>query len=119
MSDTMIYYRDHSEVSLQAIKWLKSYGCTIQLKKISTITHREVFQLIYLSGLDIQDILINTNKISFLTQKKISRLNCLRFSDSLAFLEHHPELLQDPIILSNEYSLVGFDEQRIKRFLEH
>ncbi|QPS71171.1 ArsC/Spx/MgsR family protein [Lactococcus garvieae] len=118
MRTIMVYYRDNSEVSLQAIKWLKSHNCTIQLRKISTITHREIFQLIYLSELDIPDILNKTNKFSFFAQKKKNKLSCLRFSDGLSFLERHPELLQDPIILSNKYSLIGFNEQKIQGFLQ-
>lgn len=118
MSETIVYYRENSDVSLKAIEWLRIHDCNVRLEKISNITHREIFQLIYLSGLDIPDILNKCHKHSFFIQKKKNKLKHLRFSESLLFLEHHSELLQDPIILSNEYSLIGFDEQQIKHFLQ-
>lgn len=81
------------------------------------ITYREIFQLIYLSGLDVPDILRKSNKYSLLQQKKKRKLNKLRFSESLSFLERHTELLKVPIILSNEKALSGYNEQQIKSFL--
>lgn len=87
------------------------------MKKIETITHREIFQLIYLSGLDIPNILKTSNKFSFLLRKKKLKLSKLRFSEGLIFLEQHTELLELPIVLSNEKALSGYNEQQLKSFL--
>ncbi|WP_285141041.1 ArsC/Spx/MgsR family protein [Lactococcus petauri] len=77
--------------------------------------YREIFRLIYLSGLDIPDILKRSKKFSFLCLR--SKLNKLRFSEGLSFLEQHTELLEIPIVLSDKHAVSGYDEQQIKSFL--
>lgn len=117
MGTVTVYYEGGSYGSIQAINWLQENKLTVQLKRIDTITHREIFQLIYLTGLDIPDI-IKDNKvycIRYVKQKRI--LNKLRFSESLSFLERHSELLQTPIILSDGYALLGYDQEGLKNFL--
>lgn len=116
METITVYYREESEPSLQAINWLKQEAFSLQLKKMETITHRDIFQLIFLLGLDISDLSPLLRKPDLVGNKK-DQLSRLRFSERLTFLEQHPELLQDPIILSNMHSLSGYDEQKIKTFL--
>jgi Arsenate reductase and related proteins, glutaredoxin family len=112
MENITIYYKDKSNSYLQVINWFKEHNITVNLKKINTITQREIFQVIYLSGLDVPDILRNSNKYLFLWKR--NKLNKLRFSESLSFLEHHTELLEVPIILSNKYAILGYDEYRLE-----
>lgn len=115
MENIVIYYKENSESCLQAIQWFNAHDITVDLKRIDTITHREMFQLIYLSGLDIPDILKRSKKFSFLCLR--SKLNKLRFSEGLSFLEQHTELLEIPIVLSDKHAVSGYDEQQIKSFL--
>lgn len=115
MENIIIYYKENSESCLQAIQWFNAHNITVDLKRIDRITHREIFQLIYLSGLDIPDILKRSKKFSFLCLR--SKLNKLRFSEGLSFLEQHTELLEVPIVLSDKHAVSGYDEQQIKSFL--
>lgn len=117
MENIVIYYKENSESCLQAIQWFNAHNITVDLKRIDTITHREIFQLIYLSGLDIPDILKSSKKFSFRCLRSKSKLNKLRFSEGLSFLERHTELLEVPIILSDKHAVSGYDEQQIKSFL--
>lgn len=116
MENIKIYYEKNSEDSLQAIQWFNEHNIKVDLKRIDTITHREIFQLIYLSGLDIPNILKKTNKFSLLSLRNKSKLKKLRFSDGLYFLELHTELLEVPIIFSNKHAISGYDEQKLKSF---
>lgn len=115
MENITIYYKENSEDCLQTIQWFKEHDIIVDLKRIDTITYREIFQLIYLSGLDIPDILKRSKKFSFLCLR--SKLNKLRFSEGLSFLELHTELLEIPIVLSDKHAVSGYDEQQIKSFL--
>lgn len=115
MENITIYYKENSEDFLQTIQWFKEHDIIVDLKRIDTITYREIFQLIYLSGLDIPDILKRSKKFSFLCLR--SKLNKLRFSEGLSFLELHTELLEIPIVLSDKHAVSGYDEQQIKSFL--
>lgn len=117
MENIVIYYKENSESCLQAIQWFNAHNITVVLKKIDTITHKEIFQLIYLSDLNISDVLKRGHKYSFFLQMKKSKLSKLRFKDSLLFLERHTELLEAPIVLSNKHSLSGYNEKKIKEFL--
>lgn len=117
MGSITIYYKDNSQPCVQAIDWLEKHQFTVDRKRIETITHREIFQLIYLSDVDIPDILTKSNKYSIGYQTKRNILRRLRFGESLKFLEHHTELLEVPILLSNDYALSGYNEQKIKSFI--
>lgn len=116
MKRVTVYYKENSKVSLQVINWLNVHHLTVELKKIETITHREIFQLIYLSGLDIPDIL-STSVCPYHVQKKKDFVTRLYFSESLYFLARYPELLKVPIILSNTTSISGYDEQMLEKLL--
>lgn len=117
MENITVYYRENSDPCLKVIKFFETHNIKVVLKKIDTITHKEIFQLIYLSDLNLSDVLKRSNKYSFLFQMKKTKLNKLRFKESLFFLEGHTELLETPIVLSNEHSLSGYNEQKIKEFL--
>ena len=117
MENLILYYKENSERCSQAIKWLKTYNLAVELREIESITRREIFQLIYLSDMDIPDILTKLNKYSLSQQVKRKYLSRLRFGESLIYLEKHSELLEVPIILSNEHSLSGYNEQKIQTFL--
>lgn len=117
MESITVYYRGNSGPCLKAIDFFEAHNIKVILKKIDIITHKEIFQLIYLSDLNISDVLKRGNKYSFFLQMKKSKLNKLRFKDSLLFLERHTELLEAPILLSNKHSLSGYNEQKIKEFL--
>ncbi|MFQ6324167.1 ArsC/Spx/MgsR family protein [Lactococcus garvieae] len=41
----------------------------------------------------------------------------MRFGESLSFLERHTELLELPIVLSNEKAVSGYNEEQLKSFL--
>lgn len=118
METITIYYKEKSESCKKAIQWIKEHHFKVVLKNIETITHREIFQLIYLSGVDIPDVLKKYNKYSIGYQFKKNHLKKLRFGESLIYLEQHVELLQLPIILSNEVAISGFDEQKMYAFLQ-
>jgi arsenate reductase-like glutaredoxin family protein len=70
MDSITIYYKENSGASAKAIKWFEEHHFTINLKKINTITHKEIFQTIYLAELDIPDILRKPKGYSLLLQKK-------------------------------------------------
>lgn len=117
MENITIYYKEHSKPCLQAMKWFEEHNIIVDLKNIDTITQREIFQLIYLSGLDIPDILKKSNMYSFLCYKRKLKLYKLRFSESLSLLERYPKLLEVPIILSNNHALSGYNSEEIGMFL--
>lgn len=118
MKTITIFYKEKSEACKKAIQWTKEHHFQVELKNIETITHREIFQLIYLSGVDIPDILEENNKYAIGYQFKKNHLKKLRFGEELIYLEQHVELLQLPIILSNEKATSGFDEQKMSTFLQ-
>lgn len=70
METVTIYYKENSDICLRAINWIRKHQLNVHFKEINTITHHEIFQLVYLSNLDISDILRKTNKFSLLLQKK-------------------------------------------------
>lgn len=111
-----VYYKAGTYTSLQTINWLKEHRLTIQLKEINTITHREIFQLVYLSGADIPDIL-TADKYPHQVNEQKYFASHLRFSEALYFLARHPELLQSPIVLSNTYALSGYNKQKLEHIL--
>ncbi|OUK02752.1 hypothetical protein BZZ03_11185 [Lactococcus petauri] len=117
MENITIYYKENSDACTKAMDWFEKNNITVNMKKIDTITHREIFQLIYLSGLDVSDILRKLHMYSFLEQKNKWKLNKLRFGESLSFLERHTELLELPIVLSNEKAVSGYNEEQLKSFL--
>lgn len=117
MKSITIYYKENSASFVETINWLEKHQFIVDLKKIETITHREIFQLIYLSKGDVPDILTKSHKYSISDLIKKKCLRKLRFGESLIYLEHHTELLEVPILLSNEYALSGYDKQKIKYFL--
>lgn len=112
-----IYYRENSEASFQAIRWLENHNFLLDKKRIETITHQDLFRLIYLSELDVPDILTKGNKYSISYHIKMKGLRKLRFGESLKFLVQHPELLEVPIILSEVCALSGYEKQKMETFL--
>ncbi|MFK4955308.1 thioredoxin domain-containing protein [Lactococcus garvieae] len=113
-----LYYRNHSKNSQKAIKWFNQHNLSITILNINNISEKEIFQSIYLSDLEISDILRKNSLYFFLKAKKKKAIK-LRFSDSLAYLEKNPYLMQDPIIISPNISLIGYDENKIENFLQN
>lgn len=113
-----LYYRNHSKNSQKAIKWFNQHNLSITVLNINNISEKEIFQSIYLSDLEISDILRKNSLYFFLKAKKKKAIK-LRFSDSLAYLEKNPYLMQDPIIISPNISLIGYDESKIENFLQN
>lgn len=117
MGTITLFYKDNSESCMQAIHWLEAHHIDIDKKRVETITHHEIFRLIYLAELDIPDILTDIHKYSISYQTNKKHLRRLRFGESLKFLEKHTELLEVPIILSNRGALLGYDEHKMENIL--
>lgn len=110
-----LYYRNYSNKSKKAIKWFKQHHLPVNIMNIKSISEKEIFQLVYLSNLEISDILRETSLHFFLNIKK-KKANSLRFSESLAYLEKNSHLIKDPIIISPNISLIGYEESKIEKY---
>lgn len=112
-----LYNKKNSLACEQALIWFRRHNIEVNIQGIETITEREIFQLIYLSDLEVLDILRKDHKFSPLLHRKRNKIAHMRFSDSLSYLEHHYGLLQLPIIVSPYSSLSGFNEDKMNQFL--
>lgn len=113
-----LYYRRHSKSSKYAIDWFKQHNLSVSIINIKKISEKEIFQLVYLSNMDIQDILRKNTLLFFLNLQK-NKANKLRFSESLAYLKKKSYLLQDPIIISSDISLLGYEEKKLEKYFNN
>ncbi|MFK4934880.1 thioredoxin domain-containing protein [Lactococcus garvieae] len=110
-----LYYRKHSKDSKRAIEWFRKNNLEINRVNINEISEKSIFQLIYLSDMEIPQILRQGPISCFLHYKK-KKAKALRFSESLHYLEKNSNLLQDPIILSPNFSQIGYDVDRLNKY---
>ncbi len=113
-----IYYRKHSKKSKNTIEWFNQHNLSINVLNIKKISEEEIFQLIYLSNLDIADIL-RKNKLLFFFNAQKKKANKLRFSESLAYLEKKSYLIQDPVIISTDISLLGYEKDKLEQYFNN
>lgn len=111
-----LYYRRHSKDSKRAIEWFRQNNLEINKVNINDIAEKSIFQLIYLSDMEIPQIL-RQGPLSYFLHYKKKMAKELRFSESLRYLEKNSYLLQDPIILSPNFSQIGYDEARLIKCL--
>ncbi|MBD5824511.1 thioredoxin domain-containing protein [Lactococcus petauri] len=110
-----LYYREHSKDSKRAIEWFRKNNLEINRVNINEISEKSIFQLIYLSDMEISQIL-RQGPLSYFLHYKKKKAKALRFSESLHYLEKNSNLLQDPIILSPNFSQIGYDEARLLEY---
>lgn len=112
-----LYYIKHSKASKDAIEWFKQQNLDINIQNINSISEGDIFQSLYLSDIDVPYILRRGLAFFFLYAEE-KKAKELRFSESLAYLEKKPYLLRDPIIISSDSSLIGYNEAKLKKLLK-
>lgn len=108
-----IYYKVTSKEEKKYVEKLRKSNQLIKIQNITEITEKEIFQLLYLSDLDIIDI-IRKDVFSPLHKWKVQKLMKMRFRDSLLYLQKNYKLLQTPIVISSQLSTIGDDNQNLE-----
>lgn len=112
-----IYYSRRCHSSQRALSWLKKYDLNIQKKKITSISKKDLLNLLQFSDEGLKDILKRPERSGSKVSNSLNYIDSLSLNDALDYIITNPDTLQTPVIIDGKNYLVGYNEYEIRKFL--
>lgn len=112
-----IYYTGSCSSSKKVFYWMDKHNIVTEQLKISHLSPQDLFHLLTLSELGIEEIIKRRSTLNDEASKKIQHLEKLSFKSAVIFLLENKELLKTPIVLEKNKYMIGYQIDNIRQFL--
>lgn len=112
-----LYYRGSCNSSQRALAWFESNKIKVNIKKMSSITEKDLITLLSLTNKGIEEIVKGSSKCSPETNLKISKLYEMTLNEGICYIRKNYDILQSPIILEKNKFLIGYNVDEIRKFI--
>lgn len=115
-----VYHKRYVDSTTRKVyNWLGRWGLEYNVIDDTTLTEDIIKNILKVSDLGFDEILVNKNKVSGLNREIYSKykLDSLSTKQLIQLILTYPTLLKTPIIYDEKKLFTGFDNYELRKFL--
>lgn len=112
-----VYARQGCNSTKRALEWFHRYQLGVEVYRLNHITREDLIEVLSKSSRGIDGLIKSSSRVSSKQKRKIKELEGMNFNEGIDYLIDNLNLLQNPIIMGEKLSLIGYNSEEIRHFL--